>query len=177
MARGFVYLAAVVDWFSRRVLSWRLSITMEVGFCIEALEEAIARHGRPEIFNTDQGSQFTSQGFTGVLNQAGIAISMDGKGSWRDNVFVERLWRSIKYEEIYLGGSQASIDRSSSIPRSSAKRAKSAIEASTMRTARETTQVRRRNRASQCRWREWSRSMPCVSSLPTNSRPCGISSA
>jgi len=102
MARGFVYLAAVVDWFSRRVLSWRLSITMEVGFCIEALEEAIARHGRPEIFNTDQGSQFTCQGFTGVLNQAGIAISMDGKGSWRDNVFVERLWRSIKYEEIYL---------------------------------------------------------------------------
>src|SRR3954463_8482442 len=102
MARGFVYLAAVIDWFSRRVLSWRLSITMEVGFCIEALEEAIARHGRPEIFDTDQGSQFTSQGFTGVLNQAGIAISMDGKGSWRDNVFVERLWRSIKYEEIYL---------------------------------------------------------------------------
>jgi putative transposase len=102
MARGFVYLAAVVDWFSRRVLSWRLSITMEAGFCIEALEEAIARHGRPEIFNTDQGSQFTSHDFTGVLNQAGIAISMDGKGSWRDNVFVERLWRSIKYEEIYL---------------------------------------------------------------------------
>jgi putative transposase len=102
MARGFIYLAAVVDWFSRRVLSWRLSITMEAGFCIEALEEAIARHGRPEIFNTDQGSQFTSHDFTGVLNQAGIAISMDGKGSWRDNVFVERLWRSIKYEEIYL---------------------------------------------------------------------------
>jgi putative transposase len=102
MARGFVYLAAVVDWFSRRVLSWRLSITMEVGFCIEALEEAIARHGRPEIFDTDQGSQFTSRGFTGVLNQAGIAISMDGKGSWRDDVFVERLWRSIKHEEVYL---------------------------------------------------------------------------
>jgi putative transposase len=102
MARGFVYLAAVVDWFSRRVLSWRLSITMEAGFCIEALEEAIARHGRPEIFNTDQGAQFTSHDFTGVLNKAGIAISMDGKGSWRDNVFVERLWRSIKYEEIYL---------------------------------------------------------------------------
>jgi putative transposase len=102
MARGFVYLAAVVDWFSRRVLSWRLSITMEAGFCIEALEEALARHGRPEIFNTDQGSQFTSHDFTGVLNKAGIAISMDGKGAWRDNVFVERLWRSIKYEEIYL---------------------------------------------------------------------------
>ena len=102
MARGFVYLAAVVDWFSRRVLSWRLSITMEAGFCIEALEDAIARHGRPEIFNTDQGAQFTSHDFIGVLNKAGIAISMDGRGSWRDNVFVERLWRSIKYEEIYL---------------------------------------------------------------------------
>jgi putative transposase len=102
MARGFVYLAAVVDWFSRRILSWRLSITMEAGFCIEALEEAIARHGRPEIFNTDQGAQFTGHDFTGVLNKAGIAISMDGKGAWRDNVFVERLWRSIKYEEIYL---------------------------------------------------------------------------
>jgi putative transposase len=102
MARGFVYLAAVVDWFSRRVLSWRLSITMEAGFCIEALEEAIARHGRPEIFNTDQGAQFTGHDFPGVLNKAGIAISMDGKGAWRDNVFVERLWRSIKYEEISL---------------------------------------------------------------------------
>ena len=102
MARGFVYLAAVVDWFSRRVLSWRLSITMEAGFCIEALEEAIARHGRPEIFNTDQGAQFTGHDFTGVLNKAGIAISMDGKGAWRDNVFVERLWRSVKYEEVYL---------------------------------------------------------------------------
>jgi len=102
MARGFVYLAAVVDWFSRRVLAWRLSITMEAEFCIEALEEALARHGRPEIFNTDQGSQFTSTSFTDVLLKAGIAISMDGKGSWRDNVCVERLWRSVKYEEVYL---------------------------------------------------------------------------
>jgi putative transposase len=102
MARGFVYLAAVVDWFSRRVLAWRLSITMEAGFCVEALEEAFARHGKPEIFNTDQGSQFTSQAFTGALIGADIAISMDGKGSWRDNVFVERLWRTIKYEEVYL---------------------------------------------------------------------------
>jgi putative transposase len=102
MARGFVYLAAVVDWFSRRVLSWRVSITLEAAFCIEALEEALARHGRPEIFNTDQGSQFTSKGFTDVLVKNSIAISMDGKGSWRDNVFVERLWRSIKYEEVYL---------------------------------------------------------------------------
>ena len=102
MARGFVYLAAVVDWYSRRVLAWRLSITMEAGFCVEALEEALARHGRPGIFNTDQGSQFTSLEFTTVLLKAGVAISMDGKGAWRDNVFVERLWRSIKYEEIYL---------------------------------------------------------------------------
>jgi putative transposase len=102
MARGFVYLAAVVDWFSRRVLSWRVSITLEAAVCIEALEEALARHGRPEIFNTDQGSQFTSHAFTSVLLKAGIAISMDGKGAWRDNVFVERLWRSIKYEEVYL---------------------------------------------------------------------------
>ena len=117
MARGFVYLAAVVDWYSRRVLAWRLSITMEAGFCIEALEEALARHGKPDIFNTDQGSQFTSQEFTAVLLEAGVAISMDGKGAWRDNVFVERLWRSIKYEEIYLraydsvGEARASIGR------------------------------------------------------------------
>ena len=102
MARGFVYLAAVLDWYSRRVLAWRVSITMEVEFCVEALEEAMARYGKPEIFNTDQGSQFTSQAFTSVLIDAGIAISMDGKGAWRDNVFVERLWRSIKYEDIYL---------------------------------------------------------------------------
>jgi putative transposase len=102
MARGFVYLAAVVDWISRRVLAWRLSITMEAEFCIEALDEALARHVRPEIFNTDQGSQFTSASFTGVLLKAGLAISRDGKGSWRDNVFVERLWRSVKYEEVYL---------------------------------------------------------------------------
>jgi putative transposase len=102
MARGFVYLAAVVDWFSRRVLAWRLSITMEVEFCLEAVADALARHGRPEIFNTDQGSQFTSTEFTGLLLSNAIAISMDGKGSWRDNVFVERLWRSVKYEEVYL---------------------------------------------------------------------------
>ena len=102
MARGFVYLAAVVDWFSRRVLAWRLSITLEVEFCLEAVEEALARHGRPGIFNTDQGSQFTSAAFTGLLSDNAIAISMDGRGSWRDNVFVERLWRSVKYEEVYL---------------------------------------------------------------------------
>jgi len=102
MARGFVYLAAVLDWASRRVLSWRLSITMEAAFCVEALEEALAKYGKPEIFNTDQGSQFTGAAFTGVLAKNDIAISMDGKGAWRDNVFVERLWRSIKYEEVYL---------------------------------------------------------------------------
>ena len=102
MAKGFVYLAVVLDWFSRRVLSWRVSITMEASFCVEALEEAMAKHGKPEIFNTDQGSQFTCPAFTGVLERNGIRISMDGKGAWRDNVFVERLWRTIKYEEVYL---------------------------------------------------------------------------
>ena len=102
MARGFVYLAAVVDWFSRRILSWKLSITMEASFCIEALEEALSRNEKPEIFNTDQGSQFTSQAFVEQLKKNGIAISMDGKGRWRDNVFVERIWKSIKYEEVYL---------------------------------------------------------------------------
>jgi putative transposase len=102
MARGFVYLAVVLDWFSRRVLSWRLSITMEAAFCVETLKDALARHGKPEISNTDQGSQFTGSAFTGVLTNNGIAISMDGKGAWRDNVFVERLWRSVKYEEVYL---------------------------------------------------------------------------
>ena len=102
MARGFVYLAAVLDWFSRRVLAWRLSITLEAEFCLDAVQEALARHGKPEIFNTDQGSQFTSAAFTGMLQNQAIRISMDGRGAWRDNVFVERLWRSVKYEEVYL---------------------------------------------------------------------------
>ena len=102
MARGFVYLAAVVDWYSRRVLSWRLSITMTTDFCVEAVEEALAKYGKPDIFNTDQGSQFTSGDFVGLLLANRIEISMDGRGSWRDNVFVERLWRSVKYEEVYL---------------------------------------------------------------------------
>ena len=102
MARGFVYLAAVMDWYSRKVLSWRVSITMDVHFCLEAMEEAITRYGKPEIVNTEQGSQFTSQTFTGLLKEHDIQISMDGKGAWRDNVFVERLWRSVKYEEVYL---------------------------------------------------------------------------
>jgi putative transposase len=102
MARGFVYLAAVMDWYTRKVLSWRVSITMDMHFCLEAMEEAIARYGRPEIVNTDQGAQFTSQAFTDLLKAHDIEISMDGKGAWRDNVFVERLWRSVKYEEVYL---------------------------------------------------------------------------
>ena len=102
MAKGFVYLAAVLDWATRRVLSWRVSITMEAAFCVATLEDALAQHGKPEIFNTDQGSQFTGAAFTGALADNGIAISMDGKGAWRDNVFVERLWRSVKYEEVYL---------------------------------------------------------------------------
>ena len=102
MARGFVYLAAVLDWYSRRVLAWRVSISMDTSFCLDAVEEAVARYGPPQIFNTDQGSQFTSEAFTGLLKSHGIAISMDGKGCWRDNVFVERLWKSIKYEEVYL---------------------------------------------------------------------------
>ena len=102
MARGFLYLVAVMDWYSRKVLAWRLSNTMTADFCVEALEEALAPFGPPEIFNTDQGSQFTSQAFTGTLKTAGVAISMDGKGRWMDNVFIERLWRTVKYEEIYL---------------------------------------------------------------------------
>ena len=117
MARGFVYLAAVVDWFSRRVLSHRVSITMEADFCVEALEEAVAKHGKPEIFNTDQGSQFTSEAFTGALIRNTIAISMDGKGSWRDNVFVERLWKSVKYEEVYLRAYDSVGDACASIGR------------------------------------------------------------
>ena len=102
MAKGFMYLVAVIDWHSRRVLSWRLSNTMETDFCVSALEEALARYGRPEIFNTDQGAQFTAGAFTDVLKAHDVQISMDGKGRWVDNVFVERLWRSVKYEDIYL---------------------------------------------------------------------------
>lgn len=102
MAKGFVYLTVVLDWATRRVLAWRLSITLTADFCMEALEEALARFGKPLILNTDQGSQFTSEGFIGVLLSHRVEISMDGKGAWRDNVFVERLWRTIKYEEVYL---------------------------------------------------------------------------
>lgn len=117
MARGFVYLVAIVDWFSRKVLAWRVSITMEADFCVEALEEALARYGKPEIFNTDQGSQFTSLAFTSVLLREEIAISMDGRGAWRDNVVVERLWRSVKYEEVYLHAYAAVSEARASIGR------------------------------------------------------------
>jgi putative transposase len=102
MKRGFLYLVAIMDWYSRKVLSWRLSNSMEVSFCREALEETFTHHGQPEIFNTDQGSQFTSLKFTSVLKEKGIKISMDSKGRWMDNVFIERLWRSLKYECVYL---------------------------------------------------------------------------
>ena len=104
LGRGFLYLVAIMDWASRAVLAWRLSNTMDASFCVSALEEALARFGRPEIFNTDQGSQFTSAAFTGVLTAAGVRISMDGRGRWMDNVFIERLWRSLKHEDIYLKG-------------------------------------------------------------------------
>jgi putative transposase len=117
MAKGFVYLAAVVDWFSRRVLAWRVSITLDTVFCLEAMEEAVARYGTPEIFNTDQGCQFTSQDFTDLLKHHQIRISMDGKGAWRDNVFVERLWRSVKYEEVYLKGYESVAQARASIGR------------------------------------------------------------
>jgi putative transposase len=117
MARGFVYLAAVVDWFSRRVLAWKLSITLETEFCIDAVREALARHGKPGIFNTDQGSQFTSVAFTGLLAEQKIAISMDGRGAWRDNVFVERLWRTVKYEEVYLRAYDSVSDARASLGR------------------------------------------------------------
>jgi putative transposase len=104
IGRGFLYLVAIIDWASRAVLSWRLSNTMDVSFCVSALEEALARFGKPEIFNTDQGSQFTSAAFTATVAAAGIRISMDGRGRWMDNVFIERLWRSLKYEDVYLKG-------------------------------------------------------------------------
>jgi putative transposase len=109
MARGFLYLVAIIDWYSRYVLSWRLSNTLDAAFCVEALEEAL-RKGRPEIFNTDQGSQFTSETFTGLLEQHGVRISMDGKGSYNDNLFIERLWRTVKYEEVYLKAYQDGRD-------------------------------------------------------------------
>jgi putative transposase len=104
LERGFAYLVAVIDWYARRVLAWRISNTLEAGFCVDCLEEALRAHGRPEVFNTDQGSQFTSDAFTGVLLREGLAVSMDGRGRALDNIFVERLWRSVKYEDVYLKG-------------------------------------------------------------------------
>ena len=117
MAKGFVYLVAVIDWYSRKVLSWRLSNTLDADFCVEALQEALACYGRPTIFNTDQGSQFTSEAFTAVLKDHDIQISMDGKGRWLDNVFVERLWRSLKYEEVYLKAYDSIAEAHASIGR------------------------------------------------------------
>ena len=110
MRRGFLYLVAVMDWHTRAVLSWRLSNSMDSGFCVEALTEALSRYGTPEIFNTDQGSQFTSAEFTDVLSGAGVRISMDGRGRWMDNVFIERLWRSLKYESVYLREFETGLD-------------------------------------------------------------------
>ena len=109
MARGFLYLVVIMDWYSRYVLSWRLSNTLDVDFCVDALQEAL-RKGRPDIFNTDQGTQFTSEVFTGILGRHGIRISMDGKGSYNDNLFIERLWRTVKYEEVYLKAYQDGSD-------------------------------------------------------------------
>jgi putative transposase len=117
MERGFVYLAAVMDWFARRILAWRLSITLGEDFCVDAVEEALRLHGRPKIFNTDQGSQFTSDAFTDVLIENDIDISMDGKGAWRDNVFIERFWRTLKYEEVYLKAYETVAEARSSIGR------------------------------------------------------------
>ena len=117
MARGFLYLAGVMDWFARRILAWRLSITLDADFCIDALEEALRLYGRPEIFNSDQGSQFTSDPFTDILITRDITISMDGKAAWRDNVFVERFWRTLKYEEVYLKAYESVAEARSSIGR------------------------------------------------------------
>ena len=115
MVKGFIYLTVIMDWYSRKVLSWRLSNSMDTSFCIDALEEAIYRYGRPIIFNTDQGSQYTSEAFTQVLKGNDIRISMDGKGAWRDNVFVERLWRSVKYEEVYLNAYESMSEAKKSL--------------------------------------------------------------
>jgi putative transposase len=117
MARGFLYLVAIMDWHSRKVLSWRLSNTLTADFCVEALDEALRRFGPPEIFNTDQGSQFTGADFIGRLKEAGVRISMDGKGRWLDNVFIERLWRSVKYEEVYLNAYDSVADTKSGLLR------------------------------------------------------------
>jgi putative transposase len=139
MKRGFVYLAVVLDWATRRILSFRLSNSLTTDFCIEAVEQAIAKHGRPDIFNTDQGCQFTSSDFVGLLKSHGIQISMDGKGCWRDNVFVERFWKTIKYEEVYLHAyesvSQARHSLSSYIAFYNTRRPHSSLDGQTPDTA------------------------------------------
>ena len=117
MSRGFLYLCAVLDWGTRKVLSWRLSNTLTTDFCLDAVEEALSKYGKPEIFNTDQGSQFTDSDFVKLIKDNGILISMDGKGAWRDNVFVERLWRSIKYEEVYLHAYESASEAHASLER------------------------------------------------------------
>ena len=117
MRKGFLYLVAIMDWHSRKVLSWRLSSTMDADFCVSALEEALAKYGKPDIFNTDQGSQFTSFAFTNVLRESGIRISMDGRGRWLDNVFIERLWRSLKYECVYLNAFETGSEARTGIGR------------------------------------------------------------
>ena len=115
MEKGFIYLTVIMDWYSRKVLSWRLSNSLDSSFCIDALEEAIHRYGKPDIFNSDQGSQYTSDDFIKVLKRNDIDISMDGKGAWRDNVFVERLWRSVKYEEVYLNAYESMAEAKQSL--------------------------------------------------------------
>jgi putative transposase len=115
MKKGFVYLFAVMDWYSRRVLAWKLSNTLSADFCVDAVEEAMRKYGCPDVFNTDQGSQFTGRAFTGLLKEKGVSISMDGKGRWRDNVFVERLWKSVKYEEVYLKAYESVSDAQRSL--------------------------------------------------------------
>lgn len=115
MASGFLYLTVMMDWYSRKVLSWRVSNSLDASFCVDALEEAICRYGVPIIFNTDQGSQYTSEDFTTVLKNRSVEISMDGKGAWKDNVFVERLWRSVKYEEVYLNAYESASEAKQSL--------------------------------------------------------------
>lgn len=115
MTKGFIYLTVIMDWYSRKVLSWRLSNSLDSRFCIDALEEAIYRYGKPDIFNTDQGSQYTSEAFTQALKAGDIRISMDGKGAWRDNIFIERLWRSVKYEEVYLNAYESMAEAKQSL--------------------------------------------------------------
>jgi len=117
MRRGFLYLFAVLDWATRKILAWRLSNTLTTDFCLDAVEEAFSRYGKPEIFNTDQGSQFTDASFVRLITENGVRLSMDGKGSWRDNIFVERLWRSIKYEEVYLHAYESGSEAKASLGR------------------------------------------------------------